>query len=246
MDVRVGPERRLSPKELMLLNCCVGEDSWESPLDSKELKPINPKGHEKVLESEITQTYPTLCDPIDCSSPGSSIHGIFQAIVLEWVAISFSRGSSRSRDQTQVSRIVDRHFTIWNTKEVYQGHQPWIFIGRNGAEAEATILWAPDEKSQLIGKDPDAGKDWRREEKKATEDEMVGCHHRLNGHEFEKTLGVGDGQGGLACCSSWGHKNWTWLSKWTELNWTYMHQAKCQAEDSEGQGSLCEWPENRN
>ena len=227
----------------MLLNCCVGEDSWESPLDSKELKPINPKGHEKVLESEITQTYLTLCDPMDCSSPGSSIHGIFQAIVLEWVAISFSGGSSRSRDQTQVSRIVDRHFTFWITKEVYQGHQPWIFIGRSGAEAEATILWAPDEKSQLIGKDPDAGKDYRQEEKKATEDEMVGWHHRLNGHEFEKTLGVGDGQGGLACCSSWGHKNWTWLSKWTELNWTYMHQAKCQAEDSEGQGSLCEWPE---
>ena len=72
------------------------------------------------------------------------------------------------------------------------------------AEAEASILWPPDVKSQLIGKDPDAGKDRRWEEKGMTEDEMVGWHHRLNGHDFEQALSIGDGQGSLACCSPWG------------------------------------------
>ena len=74
------------------------------------------------------------------------------------------------------------------------------------AEAEAPILWPPDAKSQLIGKDPDAGKDLGQEEKGATEDERVGCHHRLNGHEFEQIQGDSEGQGSLACYSSWGHK----------------------------------------
>ena len=69
-------------------------------------------------ESEVAQSCPTLCDPVDCSLPGSSVHGIFQAIVLEWIAISFSRGSSQTRDWTQVSGIVDRHFTVWATREV--------------------------------------------------------------------------------------------------------------------------------
>ena len=87
-----------------------------------------------------------------------------------------------------------------------KGNQPWIFIGRTGAETEAPILWPPDEKSWLIGKDPDAGKDWRQEEKGTTEDEMVGWHHRLNGQEFEQTLRDSDGQGSLACCSPWGRK----------------------------------------
>jgi len=76
-----------------------------------------------------------------------------------------------------------------------QTSQPWIFIGRTDAEAEAPILWPPDMKSQLTGKDPDAGKDWRQEEKGTTEDEMVGWHHRVNGHEFEWTPGDGKGPG---------------------------------------------------
>ena len=87
-----------------------------------------------------------------------------------------------------------------------KGNQPWIFTGRTDAEAEAPTLWPPDAKSQLIGKDPDAGKDWRQEEKGAAEDEMVGWHHWLNGHEFEQTPGDTEGQGSLACCSPWGHK----------------------------------------
>ena len=85
-------------------------------------------------------------------------------------------------------------------------NQPWIFIGRTDAEAEAPILWPPDTKSWLIRKYPDAGKDWRQEEKGMTEDKMLGWHHWLNEHEFEQALGDGEGQGGLACCSPWGHK----------------------------------------
>ena len=87
-----------------------------------------------------------------------------------------------------------------------KGNQPWIFIGRTDTEVEAPILWLPDAKNWLIRKDPDAGKDWGQEEKEVTEDEIDGWHHWLNGHEFEQTLGGSEGQGSLACCSSWGCK----------------------------------------
>ena len=100
-----------------------------------------------------------------------------------------------------------------------KGNQSWVFIGRTDVEAETPILWTPNVKSWLIQKDPDAGKEQRQEEKGTTEDEMVGWHHRLNGHGFGWTLGVGDGQGGLACCSPWNRKQ-TQLSDWIELNWT--------------------------
>ena len=108
MDVRAGLWRKLSAKELMLLNYGVGEDSWDSPLDCKEIQPVHPKGD-----------------------------------------------------------------------------QSWVFIGRTDAEAETPILWPPHAKSWLIGKDPDAGRDWGQEEKGTTEDEMAGWHHRLDEHEFE-------------------------------------------------------------
>ena len=101
-------------------------------------------------------------------------------------------------------------------------NQSWIFIGRTDAEAEALVLWPPDAKYWLLGKDFDAGKVWRPEEKGTIEDEMPGWHHWLNGRESEWTLGVIDGQGGLACCDSWGRKDsdtTEWLN-WTELNWT--------------------------
>ena len=98
-----------------------------------------------------------------------------------------------------------------------KGDQSWVFFGRNGAEAETPIFWPPHAKSWLIGKDSDAGRDWGQEEKGTVEDEMAGWHHRRDGHEFEWTPGVGDGQGGLACCDSWGRKE----SDTTErLNWT--------------------------
>ena len=90
-------------------------------------------------------------------------------------------------------------------------------LGGTDVEAETPILWPPDAESWLIWKDPDAGKDWGREEKGSTEDEMVGWHHRHNGHGFEQALGVGDGQGGLACCGSWGRKE-SDMTEW--LSWT--------------------------
>ena len=98
-----------------------------------------------------------------------------------------------------------------------KGNQFWIFIGRTNAEAETPVLWPPDARNWLIWKDPDAGKDWGQEEKGTTEDWMVGWHHWLNGHEFEWTPGVGDGQGGLACCDSWVRKE-SDTTEW--LNWT--------------------------
>ena len=102
-----------------------------------------------------------------------------------------------------------------------KGDQSWIFIGRTDAEAQTPIHWSPNAKSRLIGKDPDAGKDWRQE-RRTTEDKMVGWHLQLNGHEFEKALGVGNGQGRLVCCSPWGHKE----SDTTErLNWTKWHRS---------------------
>ena len=142
MDVRVGLWRKLSAKELMLLNCGVGEDSWES-LDFKEIQPVHSKGD-----------------------------------------------------------------------------QSWVFFGRTDAKAETPVLWSPEAKSWLIGKDPDAGRYWGQKEKGTTEDEMAGWHHRLDGHEFEWTLGGGDGQEGLACCNSWVAKSRTRLSDWTELNFS--------------------------
>ena len=96
-------------------------------------------------------------------------------------------------------------------------NQSWIFIGRTDAEAETPILWPPDVKNWLIGKDPDAGREWRQEEKVTTEEEMVGWHHQLDGPEFECTLGAGDGQGGLVCFSPWGRKE-SDVTEW--LNWT--------------------------
>ena len=101
-----------------------------------------------------------------------------------------------------------------------KGNRSWIFIGRTHAEAEAPILWPPDAKNWLIERDPDAGKDRRQEEKVTIEDEMVGWHHQLDGHEFEQGLEVDDGQGRLACCTPWGPKEWDTTERlnWTELN----------------------------
>ena len=105
-----------------------------------------------------------------------------------------------------------------------KGNQSWVFFGRTDTKAETPILWPPHAKSWLIGKDSDAGRNWGQEEKGTTEDEMAGWHHRLNGHEFGWTPGVGDGQGGLVCCDSWGRKE----SDTTErLNWTEPQVSAC-------------------
>ena len=111
-------------------------------------------------------------------------------------------------------------------KEIQPGHpkgdQSWVFFGRNDAKAKTPVLWPHHAKSWLIGKDSDAGRDWGQEEKGTTEDEMAGWHHWLDGYEFGWTPGVGDRQGGLACCNSWGRKEsdtTEWLN-WTELSWS--------------------------
>ena len=95
----------------------------------------------------------------------------------------------------------------------------WVFIGGTDVEAETPILWPPNAKNWLTGKDPDNGKDWRWEEKGTTEDEMVGWHHQFNGHEFEEALGDGDGRGSLACCSPWGLKESDTTEQLNWVNW---------------------------
>ena len=105
-------------------------------------------------------------------------------------------------------------------------NQPWIFIGRTGAEAEAPILWSPDEKSWLIGRDPDAGKDWGQEEKGTTEDEMVGWHPRLSGHEFEQALGDGEGQEAWRAVVHGVTKSWTLLSDWATTSCSFKVVSK--------------------
>ena len=108
-----------------------------------------------------------------------------------------------------------------------KGNQSWIFTGRTDAEAESLILWPPDTKSWLIWKDPDAGKDWKWEEKGTIEDEVGGWHHWLDGHEFEQASGVGDGQGGLVCCSHGVTKSWTWLTEVCKHRYTHAHWRFC-------------------
>ena len=114
-----------------------------------------------------------------------------------------------------------------------KGNHSWIFIGRTDAEAETPLLWPPDVKNWLIWKDPDAGKDWRQEEKGMTEDEMVGWHHHLDGPEFEQTLRVTDGQGNLdrwTCCRPWGCKesDMTEQLNWTELYTNNVSERECK------------------
>ena len=122
-----------------------------------------------------------------------------------------------------------------------KGNQSWIFLGRTNAETEALILWPPDANSQLIRKDPDAGNDWRQEEKGTTEDEMVGWHHCLSGHEFEQALGVSDGQGSLVCCNPWGRKEsdmTEWLN-WTELSCCSSDHGRSMCWDEAWQAHPC-------
>ena len=110
-----------------------------------------------------------------------------------------------------------------------KGDQSWVFFGRTDAEAETPVLWPAHAKSWVTGKDPDAGKDCGQEEKGMTEDEMIGWHHQLNGYGFGLTLGVGDGQGGLACWGSWGCKesDTTERLNWTEIFYYYNRTFCC-------------------
>ena len=134
---------------------------------------------------------------LDCEENWAPKNWCFWTVVLE---------------KTLESPLGCKEIKLVNCK----GNLSWIFIGRTDAEAEASVLWSPNSKNWLIGKDPDDGKDWRQEGKEMTEDEMVGWHHQLDGHEFEQTPGIRDGQGGLMCCSPWGRKE---LDMTEQLNW---------------------------
>ena len=129
--------------------------------------------------------------------------------------------------------LRDQKESNWNYVRIYLSQR---------LKAETPILWPPDSKNWLIWKDPDAGKDWRWEEKGTIEDEMVGWHHWLNGHEFEQTPGVGDRQGGLACCSPWGRKELDttkWLN-WTELKW---NEQQAQEDSDAPEPTFHRWDE---
>ena len=112
-----------------------------------------------------------------------------------------------------------------------KGNQPWILIGKTDAKAEAPIFWPPDAKSQLIGKNPDAGKDWGQGDKGVTEDEMVGWNHQFSGHEFEQAPGASKGQGSLACCSPWGCKE---LDTTESVNWRLAEIISCNQRYKKG------------
>ena len=141
--------------------------------------------------------------------PSSQIYGFSSSHVWMW-ELNHKEGWAPNNwcfqtvvlDKTLESPLDCKEIKPVNPK----GNQTWIFIGRTDAEAQTPILWPPDAKSWLIGKDPDAGKDWRQTERGMTEDEMVGWHHWPKGHEIEQALGDSEGQGGLASCSPWGHK----------------------------------------
>ena len=155
-------------------------------------------------------------------SPSSQRYGFFSSRVWMWELDSKESLASKNwyfwtvvMEKTLESPLDCKEIKPVNPK----GNQSWIFIGRTDVEADAPILWPPVVKNWLIGKDPDAGRDWRKEEKGTTEDEMVGWHQWLNGHEFEQAPGVGDGQGGLACCRPWGCKE-SAVTEW--LNWTEL------------------------
>ena len=180
------------------------------------------------------------------TADGDCSHEIKRCLLLGRKCMTNLDSILKSRDITfptkvHLAKAMDfssSHKSHLDCKEIQPVHpkedQSWVFIGRTDAEAETPILWPPNVKSWLIWKDPDAGKDWEQEEKGMTEDKMVWWHHQFNGNGFGWTEGVGDGQGGLKCCISWGHKvrhDWT-----TELNWTCMDgrvglQRKLSAEE---------------
>ena len=147
---------------------------------------------------------------------------VFPVVMYECESWTIRKAECRRIDAVVLGKTLESSLDCKEIQPVHpKGNQPWIFTGRTDSEAEAPTLWPPDVKSWLTGKDPDAGKDWRQKEKGVAVGEMAGRHHRLNGHEFGWSPGVGDGQGGLACCDSWGRKelDMTERLNWTELNW---------------------------
>ena len=143
--------------------------------------------------------------------------------ILIWVPRHYKHSYSSACYLSDTSSMCQsKAIKPGNIKE----NQPWILFGRTDAEAKVPVLWPPDTNSWLIENDPDAGEDWRQKEKGMTEDEMVGWHHRLNGHRFEQAPGDGEPQGGLVCCSPWGHKE-SDTTEWLSLS----QKVKCQRID---------------
>ena len=156
----------------------------------------------------------------------------FSVVIYGWESWTIMKAERQRIDAFKLwcwRRLLKIPWAARRLKAVnLKGNQSWIFTGRMDDETEAPILWLPYVTSQLIGEDPDAGKDWGQEEKWAVEDEMFGWHHWVNGHEFEQTLGNSEGRGSLACCSPWGHKesntteqlnNSEAIWSWTFLYW---------------------------
>ena len=199
MGVRLDYKESWAPKNWCFWTMVL-EKTLESPLDSKEIQPVHPKGNQSWVftgRTDAETVTPVLWLP-------DTKNWCFQIVL----------------GKTPESPLDCKEIKPVNPI----GNQPWIFIGRTDARAEAPIPWSPNVKIWLIGKDPDAGEDWRQEEKGMTEDEMVWWHHQLGGHEFEQASGVGDGQGSLACCSPWDHKELytTEKLKWTELDHKFL------------------------
>ena len=155
--------------------------------------------HVKVL---VTQSCPTLCDPMDCIPPVSSVLGVLQARMLEWITILLSRGSSQPRDGNHVSC-----FSCTGRQDI-----PRLQLGSPSSPKFMSIQTVMPRATWIeqltCWKRPDARKDWRQKENRVVEDEIVGWHHQLNRRELGWTPGDGEGQGGLECCSPWGYKEW--------------------------------------
>ena len=162
--------------------------------------------------------------------PSSQGYGFFFFPVVMYGYESWTKDSWALKNWCFWTMVLEKLESPLDCKEIQpvhpKGNQSWIFTGRTDAKAKTPVLWPPDVKNRLIGKDPDAGKVWRWDEKEMTGDEMVGWHHQLNGPKFEQALGVGDGQGILVCCSPWHCKesDMTEFLKWTELNWKRQHR----------------------
>ena len=149
---------------------------------------------------------------------------VFPVVMYGCESWTIKKAEHRRIDSFEVwcwRRLLGVPWTARRSNQSILNEMSWIFIGRTDVKAETPKLWPPDMKNWLFGKDPDAGKDWRQEEKGMTENEMVGWHHPLNGHEFEQALQVGDGQGSLVCCCPWGHKE-SDTTEW--LNWSTQSQ----------------------
>ena len=206
---------------------------WELVMDKKPAC-CNPWGHTYYFTNKVpsSQGYGFSCGHVwmwelDCEESSVPKNWCFWTVVLE---------------KTLESPLDCKEFQSIHS----EGDQPWDFFGGNDAKAETTVLRPPHEKSWLIGKDSDSRRDWGQEETWTTEDEMAGWHHRLDGHEFLWTPGVGDGQGSLACCNSWGLKesDTTELLKWSELNWSdegEMWIQKTQIVEIKSTGSKNSW-----